>query len=134
VGDLISRRVAQLLRDQARSDDLHSRFGGDEFCFLIPGLRELRRRSGRRAFEAISRRLDARGPSPRGAAGQNRRRRRGLPSRIRGGTAVHRETTRVRFDRARRQTHVPGQERSRERHATRVCAHSKGRARVDGRS
>jgi diguanylate cyclase (GGDEF)-like protein len=39
-GDLIIRRVAQLLREQARSDDLHSRFGGDEFCFLIPGLRE----------------------------------------------------------------------------------------------
>ena len=50
VGDLIIERVAQLLREQARSDDviaqesgrgsrdLHARFGGDEFCFLIPDL------------------------------------------------------------------------------------------------
>jgi GGDEF domain-containing protein len=48
VGDRIIERVAQLLREQARSDDLiarerangakdlHARFGGDEFCFLIP--------------------------------------------------------------------------------------------------
>ena len=38
LSDLIIRRVAQLLRDQARADDLHSRFKGNEFCFLIPGL------------------------------------------------------------------------------------------------
>src|SRR3989441_3926637 len=52
VGDRIIERVAQLLREQARSDDLiaqerlggprtkdlHARFGGDEFCFLIPDL------------------------------------------------------------------------------------------------
>jgi GGDEF domain-containing protein len=49
VGDQIIDRVAQLLREQVRSDDLiarersetstkdlHARFGGDEFCFLIP--------------------------------------------------------------------------------------------------
>jgi diguanylate cyclase (GGDEF)-like protein len=49
VGDQIIGRVAQLLRDEVRSDDLiareqsersgkdlHARFGGDEFCFLIP--------------------------------------------------------------------------------------------------
>jgi diguanylate cyclase (GGDEF)-like protein len=52
VGDRIIERVAQLLREQARSDDLlaqdrgaraedlHARFGGDEFCFLIPDLDE----------------------------------------------------------------------------------------------
>src|ERR1700745_3049430 len=48
VGDRIIERVAHLLREQARSDDLiaqerhgppqtqdlHARFGGDEFCFL----------------------------------------------------------------------------------------------------
>src|SRR5258708_33018546 len=48
VGDRIIERVAQILREQARSDDLiaqergggprtkdlHARFGGDEFCFL----------------------------------------------------------------------------------------------------
>jgi diguanylate cyclase (GGDEF)-like protein len=51
VGDRIIERVAQLLREQARSDDviaqersedsskdLHARFGGDEFCFLISDL------------------------------------------------------------------------------------------------
>jgi GGDEF domain-containing protein len=53
VGDQIIERVAQLLREQVRSDDLiaqerpgkrsedlHARFGGDEFCFLIPDLDE----------------------------------------------------------------------------------------------
>jgi diguanylate cyclase (GGDEF)-like protein len=51
VGDQIIMRVAQLLREQVRSEDilaqerphrqvreLHARFGGDEFCFLIPDL------------------------------------------------------------------------------------------------
>src|SRR5262245_14882282 len=54
VGDRIIERVAQILREQVRSDDvvareqpsafsassrdLHARFGGDEFCFLIPDL------------------------------------------------------------------------------------------------
>jgi diguanylate cyclase (GGDEF)-like protein len=51
VGDQIIERVAQLLREQVRSDDLiaqerpgapskdlHARFGGDEFCFLTPDL------------------------------------------------------------------------------------------------
>jgi len=54
VGDRIIERVAQLLREQVRSDDLiakeplgpsqdlHARFGGDEFCFLIPDLVEFR--------------------------------------------------------------------------------------------
>jgi diguanylate cyclase (GGDEF)-like protein len=69
VGDRIIERVAQLLREQVRSDDLiaqeraerastdsallepaeglldrprdlHARFGGDEFCFLVPDLAE----------------------------------------------------------------------------------------------
>src|SRR6267142_643395 len=61
VGDRIIERVAALLREQVRSDDLlaqerightapdrigprsqdlHARFGGDEFCFLIPDLAE----------------------------------------------------------------------------------------------
>lgn len=52
VGDRIIMRVAQLLREQVRSQDLlardrrrrelHARFGGDEFCFLIPDLSEYR--------------------------------------------------------------------------------------------
>jgi GGDEF domain-containing protein len=53
VGDRIIERVATLLREQVRSDDwlaqeragprsqdLHARFGGDEFCFLVPDLVE----------------------------------------------------------------------------------------------
>src|SRR3954447_1771561 len=54
VGDRIIERVAHLLREQVRPDDLiaqerpgghhtqdlHARFGGDEFCFLIPDLAE----------------------------------------------------------------------------------------------
>jgi GGDEF domain-containing protein len=64
VGDQIIERVAQLLRDEARADDLvaqeggalksvspngdadrrelHARLGGDEFCFLVPDLAECR--------------------------------------------------------------------------------------------
>jgi diguanylate cyclase (GGDEF)-like protein len=59
IGDRIIERVAALLREQVRSDDLlaqervghgaaerigprsqdlHARFGGDEFCFLIPDI------------------------------------------------------------------------------------------------
>jgi len=52
VGDLVIERIAALLREQVRSDDLlaadrsgssalkdlHARFGGDEFCFFIPDL------------------------------------------------------------------------------------------------
>ena len=49
-GDKIIERVARILSDQIRSEDflalerggegrdLHARFGGDEFCFLIPDL------------------------------------------------------------------------------------------------
>src|SRR4051794_22244775 len=62
VGDRIIERVAQILREQARADDLvaqeggmlkteptgpiadrrelHARLGGDEFCFLVPDLAE----------------------------------------------------------------------------------------------
>src|SRR6478752_3180962 len=49
LGDRIIERVARILSDQIRSEDflavergegrdLHARFGGDEFCFLIPDL------------------------------------------------------------------------------------------------
>jgi diguanylate cyclase (GGDEF)-like protein len=49
VGDRIIERVARILAEQIRSEDLlalerartrdlHARFGGDEFCFLIPDL------------------------------------------------------------------------------------------------
>ncbi len=53
VGDRIIERVAVLLREQVRSEDLlaqerpdhasrelHARLGGDEFCFLIPDIAE----------------------------------------------------------------------------------------------
>src|SRR5438874_1327491 len=77
VGDRIIERVAQLLREQVRSDDLlaqdrpgaramdeerrnpdlHARFGGDEFCFLIPDLEEyhLAHSIGERFREAVER-------------------------------------------------------------------------------
>ena len=70
VGDRIIERVAQILREQVRSDDviaqerlgprsedLHARFGGDEFCFLIPDLAEYRQAYaiGERFREAVER-------------------------------------------------------------------------------
>src|SRR3954470_839057 len=70
VGDRIIERVAHLLREQARSDDLiaqersgnmsqdlHARFGGDEFCFLIPDLAECHQAHavGERFREAVER-------------------------------------------------------------------------------
>jgi GGDEF domain-containing protein len=78
-GDRIIERVAQILREQARSDDLialerpptpstepqasprhqdlHARFGGDEFCFLIPDLAECSQAHaiGERFREAVER-------------------------------------------------------------------------------
>src|SRR4051812_29524073 len=70
VGDRIIERVAVLLREQVRSDDLlaqeragprsqdlHARFGGDEFCFLIPDLAacHLAHAVGERFREAVER-------------------------------------------------------------------------------
>jgi GGDEF domain-containing protein len=69
VGDRIIERVAQILSEQARSDDLiaqdhgkrsedlHARFGGDEFCFLIPDLAECSQAHaiGERFREAVER-------------------------------------------------------------------------------
>ncbi len=70
VGDRIILRVAQLLREQVRSEDLlaqerpqrqvrelHARFGGDEFCFLIPDLAEdqMAYAIGERFREAVAR-------------------------------------------------------------------------------
>jgi diguanylate cyclase (GGDEF)-like protein len=65
IGDRIIERVAQLLAEQIRSEDLlaqerptarrdlHARFGGDEFCFLIPDL------PGRDAASQIAQRFKA---------------------------------------------------------------------------
>ncbi len=70
VGDRIIVRVAQLLREQVRSEDLlaqetpsrrrrelHARFGGDEFCFLIPDLTDDKQAYaiGERFREAVAR-------------------------------------------------------------------------------
>jgi diguanylate cyclase len=68
VGDRIIERVAQLLREQVRADDviasdrasghsLHARFGGDEFCFLVPSLvkSEQARAVAERFREAVER-------------------------------------------------------------------------------
>ena len=70
-GDRIIDRVARLLREQVRSDDLiaqealdarasqdlHARFGGDEFCFLIPDIAECSQAHaiGERFREAVER-------------------------------------------------------------------------------
>jgi len=68
VGDRIIERVAAILREQVRSDDiiaqelggprsedLHARFGGDEFCFLTPDLAEYQQAHaiGERFREAV---------------------------------------------------------------------------------
>ena len=70
VGDRIIERVAALLSEQVRTDDLlaqervgprskdlHARFGGDEFCFLIPDLAECHQAHavGERFREAVER-------------------------------------------------------------------------------
>ena len=70
VGDRIIERVAALLREQVRSDDLlaqerlgprskdlHARLGGDEFCFLVPDLAECHQAHavGERFREAVER-------------------------------------------------------------------------------
>src|SRR5436190_3299455 len=69
VGDRIIERVAALLREQVRSDDLlaqergqrsadlHERLGGDEFCFLVPELADYHQAHaiGERFREAVER-------------------------------------------------------------------------------
>jgi GGDEF domain-containing protein len=69
VGDRIIERVAALLREQVRSDDLlaqergqrsadlHARLGGDEFCFLVPDLADYHQAHaiGERFREAVER-------------------------------------------------------------------------------
>jgi len=70
VGDRIIERVAALLREHARSDDLiaqervgpggrdlHARLGGDEFCFMIPDIAECSQAHaiGERFREAVER-------------------------------------------------------------------------------
>ncbi len=63
LGDRVLEHVARLLREHIRSDDallqemragrpdLHARFGGDEFCFLIPDL------NNRREAEVVAERF-----------------------------------------------------------------------------
>ena len=125
IGDCIIERVAQILSDQIRSEDvlalervsetrdLHARFGGDEFCFLIPHLpgcveaTEIAQR-----FKQAVERHDWAREDPRLAAnpGQGRRRRR-LPA---AGTGVRaprrREGPGRRARAARRRPDVRGQE------------------------
>ena len=115
VGDRIIERVAQLLREQVRSDDLlaqerdrrsdapseelHARFGGDEFCFLIPDLAEYQQAYAvaERFREAVER-YDWTLEDQRlvGAAGPRRRRRRLPVARTGRRTPRHRPPARRR--------------------------------------
>ena len=106
VGDRIIERVAQLLREQARSDDLIAqeragkRSGGPARAvrrrrILLPHPGHRRMLAGARHRRALPRgggtlRLDARGSAARGAAGARRRRRRLPLARARGRSALHR--------------------------------------------
>lgn len=50
-GDAVLKRVADVLRQETRSDDSIARIGGDEFLILLPGLR------ARTALQQLARRI-----------------------------------------------------------------------------
>ena len=144
VGDRIIERVAALLREQVRSDDLHragaprpraskdlhARFGGDEFCFLIPDLAEYQQaHADRRALPRSGRalRLDARGS--RGSRSQPVRVDVGVVCLWLGRVSERRfiaRRARRGADPARRQIDVRGEGRAREPHLPRYAPASRG--------
>ena len=121
VGDRIIEGVARILADQIRSQDflasdreiegrdLHARFGGDEFCFLIPDLPGAARRStSRRGSSTRCESYDWSREDRRLASRPvQRRRRRRLPAARPGDRAARRRAqARRRADSARRQVDV----------------------------
>ena len=121
IGDKVIEGVARILADQIRSQDvlasdreiegrdLHARFGGDEFCFLIPDLPGAGQAvdiAARFKHAVESLRLVARGRPPRVTPGARRRRRRLPPARTGPRAARRGAQTRRRADSARRQVDV----------------------------
>ena len=112
VGDRIIERVAQLLREQVRSDDLIAQERADARAgparavrrrrVLLPHSGHRRMFAGARHRRALPRggralRLDARGPAARRATGPRRRRRRLPLARARRRSAVRRAAARRRI-------------------------------------
>ena len=133
VGDRIIERVAAAAARAGRgpttssprsapdraAKDLHARFGGDEFCFLIPDLAEYHQAYAvaERFREAVERYDWTLEDQPaRRAAGARRRRRRLPAARARRRAPVRRPPPGGRADSARRQVDVRGQERARQPH------------------
>ena len=142
VGDKIIEGVARILADQIRSQDflasdreiegrdLHARFGGDEFCFLIPDLPGAAQAVDIAArFKHAVESTTGRGRSPAGVAPGQRRRRRRLPAARPGQRAARRRAqARRRAHSARRQVDVRRQGAS----SPRTCTRRRSRV-VDGR-
>lgn len=55
VGDIVLKRMGRILHDSFRASDLVARFGGEEFCFLIPNVDS---RTALDIFEALRKRVE----------------------------------------------------------------------------